>query len=245
MGADYDGLAWFYERYWRTRFHDAARPVLGKLLYDTLPAASRVLDLCCGTGHLTRELLSHGYAVVGLDRSIEMLRFAQRTAPDAMLVCADARRFAVARCDAVVATFDSVNHLLTAADLAGAFGCAAEALVPGGALVFDVNTAEAYASEWGKSSTVVEDDAALFVRGTYDPATRLGTTKITGFRRDTAWRRADVEILQRCYEPEEISSALAAAGFASVESHAAAAVGMVGDIAVGRRFYRAVRNGSG
>src|SRR5690242_11129208 len=167
MTADYDSLAWFYERYWRTRYHDAARPALARLLYQRLEPHSFVVDLCCGTGHLSRELVARGYHVVGIDRSLQMLKIASDRVPQASFVCADARSFALGPAAAVVSTFDSLNHLLTPADLSKAFRSAAESLEPGGLFVFDINTPAAYQSEWGKSAAIVDDDAAVFIRGSF------------------------------------------------------------------------------
>lgn len=87
----------------------------------------------------------------------------------------------------------------------------------------------------------MDEDAALFIRGRYDPRVRLDTTTITMFRRDGAWSRTDVAIVQRSYDDAEIRDVLFGAGFARIESFAAADVGMSGDIAVGRRFYRCAR----
>jgi SAM-dependent methyltransferase len=242
----YDDLAWFYDRYWGGRFHDAARPALEHLLYASLPARSRVLELCCGSGHLTSELVARGYRVFAVDGSLQMLRHARRRAPRAHLWCADAAQcsFGGAACDAAVSTFDSINHLLTAASVAAAFRFVAEALLPGGVFVFDVNTEKAYVSEWGKSSVVVEREAAMFVRGSYEPTSGIGQTSITAFRLDRgAWARTDVEVRQRCYSEEELSDLLATAGFEQVTARPAARVGMTGDLAVGRSFLSARKRG--
>jgi hypothetical protein len=159
-------------------------------------------------------------------------------------VCADARRFALAvdDCAAAVSTFDSVNHLLTIEDLDAAFGCTAAVLRGGAAFVFDINTEAAYASEWGKESAIADQDAALFVRGTYSAAERLGRTNITMFRLDGGWQRTDIELRQRCYDPVEVARSLTRAGFGDIEVFTAADAGMAGDIAVGRVFVRARRS---
>src|SRR6188768_3331421 len=77
MAADYDGLAWCYERWWCDRFHQPLQHVLDALFYPCIGPPARVLDLCCGTGHLSRVLQARGYRVVGIDRSIDMLRAAR------------------------------------------------------------------------------------------------------------------------------------------------------------------------
>ena len=57
----------------------------------------RILDLGCGTGHLTHRLAESGARVIGLDRSLSMLAEARRNYPDIRLVAADATRMAFAR----------------------------------------------------------------------------------------------------------------------------------------------------
>ena len=59
-------------------------------------AGERILDLGCGTGHLTAEIAAAGAEVVGLDNSIEMLETARAEHPGLQFVHADAHRFAFA-----------------------------------------------------------------------------------------------------------------------------------------------------
>lgn len=263
----YDGLARAYARFWATRYHDAAEPVLERLAYTELPSGARVLDLCCGAGHLTERLLRRGYAVVGLDGSADMLAEARARLPGVPLVRADAAVFVFAAAfDAVLCTFDSLNHVLQPVRLAGVFRSVQRALRPSALFVFDVNTEEAYLREWSHSSTVVNDDSAVFVRGGYDATARIGYTDVTAFtagalpldrseaggranvdstaavpsaRNARVWERADVRVWQRPWEEDEVVEALEAAGFTAVTVHAASAVGMEGAIGVGRMFVTA------
>lgn len=52
----------------------------------------RILDLGCGTGHLTNRISELGSEVVGADRSREMIAQARAAYPDCRFVRADARR---------------------------------------------------------------------------------------------------------------------------------------------------------
>ena len=47
------------------------------------------LDICCGTGKQCRLIAEHS-PVVGLDLDLDLLKFAQSTAPHILFVCADA-----------------------------------------------------------------------------------------------------------------------------------------------------------
>jgi trans-aconitate 2-methyltransferase len=53
----------------------------------------RILDLGCGTGHLTNEIARRGAQVVGMDHSPDMIAQAKSHYPDLTFVQADARSF--------------------------------------------------------------------------------------------------------------------------------------------------------
>ncbi len=53
----------------------------------------RILDLGCGTGHLTQAIAASGARVVGIDSSLEMIEQARITYPDIEFLVADARAF--------------------------------------------------------------------------------------------------------------------------------------------------------
>ena len=56
--------------------------------------SERILDLGCGTGHLTAEIASRGANVQGIDRSAEMIAEARRQHPDLKFEIADATELA-------------------------------------------------------------------------------------------------------------------------------------------------------
>jgi trans-aconitate methyltransferase len=60
-----------------------------------LRPGERVLDLGCGTGHLTAQLAAAGADVVGLDSASEMVARARQAYPNLRFELADARTFAV------------------------------------------------------------------------------------------------------------------------------------------------------
>ncbi|MGI5126040.1 class I SAM-dependent methyltransferase [Pseudonocardia sp. CA-107938] len=93
--------------------------------------SGRCLDLCCGTGQYVAALGDTGRTIVGLDRSIDQLRIAQRRA--GALVQGDAEHLPFAD-----GTFDLVTALWISTDvddLAAVIGEAARVLRPGGTLL--------------------------------------------------------------------------------------------------------------
>jgi trans-aconitate methyltransferase len=109
--------------------------------------AERILDLGCGTGHLTRMIADSGATVVGLDSSPQMIESARREYPDIEFVVADASDFAFdGKFDAVFS--NAALHWVTRAESAAA--CVSRALRPGGRFVAEFggkgNTANSLAA---------------------------------------------------------------------------------------------------
>jgi trans-aconitate 2-methyltransferase len=106
----------------------------GASLIDLLSprAGERVLDLGCGTGHLTARIAEAGADVVGIDSSAEMIEEARRLFPTIRFEVADARDFAFDEpFDAVFS--NAVLHWVKPQEQAVA--CVRRALKPGGRFV--------------------------------------------------------------------------------------------------------------
>ena len=105
----------------------------------------KVCECACGTGSLTIPLYRRGFQMTGVDVSQEMLwQAAQKTRKQGIAipyVRQDMRALNLHRpMDAVLATCDGVNYLLTEEDLTAFFRAAYRAVRPGGAFIFDVST---------------------------------------------------------------------------------------------------------
>lgn len=236
----YDRFAWFYIRGWGRDFHNQARAVLDDHVFPKLAAGARVLDLCCGSGDLSRVLVQQGYRVTGIDGSEEMLRYAREHVPEATFCLGDARSFsAEAAFDAILSTFDSLNHVLTLEELGGVFSSACRALVPGGLLVFDLNMRAAFETLWHGTFASLDEGTAGITIGSFDAERNLGRADVALFRlgENGCWRRSDVSVQERCYAREEVTDALARAGFSGIEVREAWELGMRGDVALGREWF--------
>jgi SAM-dependent methyltransferase len=240
--ANYDGIADFYHQHWSSHYHEWVLAALRPLLLDQLPRGSHILDVCCGTGTMMKSLMDLGYVVSGLDASAAMLDYARQSVPSATLWQADARRFRLdgRKVHAAISTFDSLSHILSEGELLGVFRNVLAALRPDGQFLFDLNMEEAYVKEWHNTCAIVGPAHACFVRGEYDEAHRLGTTHITLFDHNGEWMRSDTTLYQRCYDADAVVGLLRSAGFAECTSwDAAGDLGLVGKLAVGRRFFQA------
>lgn len=95
----------------------------------------RVLDLGCGTGHLTAALAARGARVVGLDNDPAMIEYARRAYPALPFVLGDAVSFRFAEPFDAVFSNAALHWVTRAADAAA---CIAAALRPGGRFVAEL-----------------------------------------------------------------------------------------------------------
>jgi SAM-dependent methyltransferase len=239
----YDAIADFYHRGWSDWYLPSVRPALERLFYSALRPGARVLDVCCGCGHVTGDLRARGYEVTGIDLSEALIKVARADVPGAKFMVADAREFRVDRpFEGALSTFDSLNHLLTYEDLLAAFRSVHAALLRDAPFFFDMNLEEAYALDLGQWSKHSESDAVGFVRGVYTWETRRARTELVWFtaeKESGLWQRHDSVVEEQCYTVDEIRSALGEAGFSSIETYTARDAGVLDDLGYGRVYARA------
>jgi SAM-dependent methyltransferase len=184
-------------------------------LWSTDPACVRsVLDVCCGTGLLARELIARGYRLVGVDASEAMLDVArERLGPGVVLSRMTLPDLTIEGLfDAAVCTFDGLNYL-TLEELRLTMSEIALHLRPGGWFVFDLHTAGMM--EFTISNPVVAGEAdgnAFVIRSVVDPGARTCDTSIelTRARDGDAFSE---QHRQYFHSDAEVGSALRDAGF--------------------------------
>ncbi|MEW2514687.1 class I SAM-dependent methyltransferase [Streptomyces sp. NPDC046870] len=214
----YDALAAVYDRWTAQNDYAAWADHLAARLRGTELPVRTVLDVCCGTGTVTRLLQERGFEVSGVDGSPAMLSRARgRVAPGTPLH--EVRLPAplpvpAGSLDAAVCCFDSVNYFAPA-ELPALLRTVAAALRPEGVFVFDLNTRHKLESVFGDSHYGDDlDDFAYVWRNRYHPgehrcdyAISLFTASGDGFRRQTEHHS------QWWFGHDEVRAAARAAGF--------------------------------
>ena len=220
--SDYDNFAWFYNKYWSARLIDQIFTSIEKHLLDKLEDGSKILDLCCGNGHLSKRMSDRGFQVTGIDSSEEMLRYARINAPGCEFSRMDARNLHFDhKFDAVVSTCDSLNHIMSLNELESVFQNVYSVLSPGGYFLFDMNTEEGYKDYWNVTNHAhVENDNAFILSLSYDPDEKTSKFDITMFREiEKVWHRSDTLLTQRYYPVNEILKLLENTGFTNIEHY--------------------------
>ncbi|HSS03600.1 MAG TPA: methyltransferase domain-containing protein [Solirubrobacterales bacterium] len=127
----------------------------------------RLLDVGCGTGKSFLPMLERGWDVTACDISAAMLELARTKAGDAArLSVADMRELPVfGEFDLVWALDDAVNYLLSPEELGEALSGMRANLAPGGLLMFDLNTLQAYRTFFAEVQEVERGGRQLVWRG--------------------------------------------------------------------------------
>lgn len=189
-------------------------------------AKQPVLDLCCGTGYLSRFFLERDFQVVGLDLSEHMIAFARENnleyvvARQADFIQGDAAKFKLdEKFGVAVATYDALNHLPDLDALRSCFHCVFDILLEGGHFIFDLNT-HAGLQQWNGVMVRPGEQVYLINRGMYDEHTVKAWTKITGFVRDDAedglFERFDETVYNTVFKMDTVRGWLLETGFQTV-----------------------------
>lgn len=243
MPSAYDEIAGMYDALWADWYLPAALPALEKLFFSQLFAGARVLDVCCGSGHVTKELVRRGYEVTGVDSSAALIAIAQKQMPGTDFRVQDVRDLQLlGGYEAVLSTFDSLNHILSAGELREVFAGVHRVLQTGGLFVFDMNLEQAYSADLRQWMVEVGDDSVGMMRGTYDFATQKAATELIWFvrnRHEQCWRQHRSVVEERCYPESEILLALDQVGFKTIEALSATEAGVTAELGFGRVFFSA------
>ncbi|HBQ63373.1 MAG TPA: class I SAM-dependent methyltransferase [Clostridiales bacterium] len=229
----YTGLARVYDRFTRDiDYEKTAHRIdtaitqagLGRPRHST-----RILDLACGTGTLAGLLAKRGYAVTGVDSSLDMLA-AAREKNDCLkglceflpeYFCSDMRSVSVGQnFDVVICTLDSFNYILSLDELTLVFGRVRQHLAPGGLFLFDINTRYKLAHmPGGASFCEVLEDMAVFWAAEFDPVTEICSFDFSIFVKNerNTFDRYDELHEEKAYRTRDIVAALKKTGFSGIE----------------------------
>lgn len=239
--SSYDDIAGIYHALWADWYFPAARPALEKLFFSHVSAGAAVLDVCCGSGHVTKELVKRGYTVTGIDSSAVLIAQARKDLPEVDLRVQDARAIQLPmRYDAALSTFDSLNHIMCLDELGRVFEGVHGVLAPDGLFVFDMNVERAYLSDQRRWTVNITDASVGLVRGTYYPAEKKASTEIIWFVKageNNLWEQHRSVVDQRCYTRAEVVARLRGTGFRNVEAISAEDAGVTADLGFGRIFF--------
>jgi SAM-dependent methyltransferase len=222
MEAGYRNLPPYYDRWQKSYGKDFSTLILPRLIASIRVhriSGRTMVDVACGTGTLALLMARRGWEVFGVDASEGMLAQATEKLAGLSLPVElfrqDMRELALPRpVHMATSFFDSLNHLMTAAELGAVFQRVRESLLPGGWFIFDTSTERCFTTLWTKSEKFHDRDFSLVLDNTYDRAARSAvchvTLEVTG---EGGSVTLDETVRERFYTVDEVSALLVEAGF--------------------------------
>ncbi|HHX03823.1 MAG TPA: methyltransferase domain-containing protein [Tissierellia bacterium] len=211
--------------------YSAFAPVYDQLMddfpYDELleifsslaPLRGRILEMGCGSGRFTRKVFPRASFYWAMDVSEEMLSLAARRLgnPAGLQLLLDEGEAFPEKLDTVLAAVDVVNYM-DEESLSLFFARSHQALVPGGALIFDVSSERKLREKLSDHVFVFErDEFTLIWQNRFSREDKGIYFDLTIFLKEGALYRKETEMhFQRAWQPAEIQSALRAAGFQEI-----------------------------
>ncbi len=212
----YQDFSYYYDRFAYDidygKFYRYYKKIFEKFSQDP----KLVLDICCGTGTLTR-MMAKDYDMIGVDFSWEMLDVAREKDPDATILylnqsMTDFELYGTV--DACYSSLDSVNYLLQKEDLIQHFKLVKNYLNPNGLYIFDISTIYKFRHILGNHTFTDETKTEFFVwQNTYED--RLLTMDLDIFyeKEDASYGRVSETHYERGYTVSEIKKAAEKCGF--------------------------------
>lgn len=215
----YEAIAPAYDDF--TAHHDYdlwLGELLPKLEKHGIPG-KRLLDVGCGTGKSFIPMLEKGWEVTACDISPAMVAIArEKVGERAAISVADMRELPTfGEFDLVWCLDDAVNYLLGGEELEQALSGMRRNLAPGGLLMFDVNTIEAYRGFFAEEVVVERHGRRMIWKGRSTPDAEPGTIAEASFEVEPLEPSAGPPIppelhRERHFPESEVRAALAAAG---------------------------------
>ena len=183
---------------------------------------TKILDLCCGAGHLSVILLQHGYQVTGLDLSESMLKYARINAQpyiqagQAQFVHDDATKFELGeRFGLVISTYDALNHLEDEEALKACFERVYQ--VSGGYFIFDLNTQKGL-QRWNSIQVDESEEMIIIVHKTFYQKLGKARAKFSCFLRTTdgLYERVEESVFNTLFVMDKVKEALLETGWQEI-----------------------------
>lgn len=223
----YTAFASVYDRLMADVDYPAWAAFYLKLLNAYGVAQGKVCECACGTGSLTIALASMGFQMTGVDVSADMLfeasQKARKRGVQIPFVRQDMRNLRLHRqMDAVLCTCDGLNYLSGDRELGAFFQAAANALRPGGALIFDLSTPYKLQHVLGDNIICDETaDIAYLWKNLYHPSKRSVDMALSIFVRQQgeSYLRISEQQTQYAHELPTLTGLLARSGFVEIRCY--------------------------
>ena len=218
----YEDFAKVYDELMQEINYDEWADYIFRMTLNSTKPIKKILEFGCGTGNITLRLAKKGFDMRAVDLSEDMLTVADEKAEaqgieNVRFFKGDMSNFQIGETfDAVIVCCDSFNYLKSLDEIESFLSCSAEALKPGGLLMFDMNTPEKYKETIGDNTFVYNFDNVYCVwENTLHPDDNKVDFDLSFFvrREDDLYERYEEEQSQYYYPVEDIFKLLKVPAF--------------------------------
>ena len=222
MSSSYTSLPAFYEFFGKhPDYKGYANAVLTKYREIGAKESGLILDLACGTGKLTLELMKKGADVIGTDLSAEMLTIARERCADKgylpLFLQQDMRSLDLyGTVDVAVSATNSLNYLPSEEDLGKVFELVHNFLTPDGLFFFDINSLYKFEKLYGENVYSFESENGFCVwQNRYFKSKKRADFLLTIFKKekDGRYTRLEEEQSQYYFSEKTVRRLLKETGF--------------------------------
>ena len=217
----YEGLAPIYDYVMRHVDYVHWAQHVQSLLRRHDGDADHVLELACGTGNAACALASLGYVVSGYDASEEMIAVAREKAEsrqDLQFEVRDLRDLGgVGDFEAAICLYDSLNYLLSLADVGLALTQVYDVLAPGALFIFDVCTERNSMQHFHDVRDTEQGPGFTYSRHSYYDADEGLQFNRFDIRLENGSRRQESHV-QRIYPHDDLVACIGASPFELLEA---------------------------
>ncbi|HDP80062.1 MAG TPA: class I SAM-dependent methyltransferase [Spirochaetes bacterium] len=138
----YTAFAPFYDSILSHVDYDQWYRYIRALLFRYIDSPRYIIELGCGTGRFGAKFSRDDIPVIGMDKSLDMLRVAKaRAYRNFSIFCGDMTGFRLSKkFDFIFSVHDTVNYITETRELRKVFHCVWEALAENGVFMFDITT---------------------------------------------------------------------------------------------------------
>lgn len=220
MSDSYADFAEFYDRLQVDVPYGEMAGYIHELIQEHSSEKEVVVDLACGTGNLSGELVKFDYDVIGVDISEQMLNAAKNKGGDITYLCQSMTELELwGQADVIVCALDSLNHLPDIKALEETFARVEEYTYKGGLFIFDVNTRYKHREILGDNAFVYDMGDLYCVWQNELNEDDSVNISLDFFARDGQgkYSRTSEEFTEICFDEEQLDQLLKKSGFAVID----------------------------
>jgi len=223
--SSYERFAYIYDELMNDFDYVNWAKYINEIITKENRVVKNVLEMACGTGSLTKELLKSGYNVDAFDLSVDMLAIARdklKSHKNCRLFNLDMTKFRInKKYDLVISACDSINYILQEELILEAFKNAYDHLEEEGLFVFDINSYYKLTVVLGNNVFIEDRDDIFYTWDNHlDTDTNIVDFYLTFFvKNESLYNRFDEHHREKAYKYERIMELLHTSGFSDVKAY--------------------------